>query len=222
MLVGERMTKHPITVTDDTPVSRALELMRREKVRRFPVLDKHNKLVGIVLEKDLLYASPSPATTLSVFEIHTLLAKIAVRDVMTKDVITVTEDTPLEEAARIMADNGIGGMPVMRGDQLVGIITETDLFKVFLEMLGGRDDGVRLSVQVPHEKGVLAKIAGEIAGMGGNIVALGTIHGDDPAHYQLTIKVADVPLDQLVAAMKRLGLEMLDARECSWSQCRAG
>jgi acetoin utilization protein AcuB len=209
-------------VTDDTPVSRALELMRREKVRRFPVLDKHGKLVGIVLEKDLLYASPSPATTLSVFEIHTLLAKIAVRDVMTKDVITVTEDTPLEEAARIMADNGIGGMPVMRGDQLVGIITETDLFKVFLEMLGGRDDGVRLSVQVPHEKGVLARIAGEIAGMGGNIVALGTVHGDDPAHYQLTIKVADVSMDQLVAGMKPLGVEVLDARECSWSQCRVG
>jgi acetoin utilization protein AcuB len=216
------MTKRPITVRDDTPVSRALEMMRRENVRRFPVLDKHGKLVGIVLEKDLLYASPSPATTLSVFEIHTLLAKIAVRDVMTRDVITVTEDTPLEEAARIMADNGIGGMPVMRDDQLVGIITETDIFKVFLEMLGGRDDGVRLSVQAPHEKGALAKIAGEIAGMGGNIVALGTVHGDDPAHYQLTIKVADVPLGQLVAAMKRLGLEMLDARECSWSQCRAG
>jgi acetoin utilization protein AcuB len=141
---------------------------------------------------------------------------------MTREVITVTEDTPLEEAARIMADNNIGGLPVMRDDQLVGIITETDIFKVFLEMLGGRDDGVRLSVQVPHEKGVLAGIAGEIAGMGGNIVALGTVHGDDPAHYQLTIKVADVPKDQLVSAMKRLNLELLDARECSWSQCEGG
>jgi len=159
---------------------------------------------------------------LSIFEIHTLLAKIKVSDVMTREVITVTEDTPLEEAARIMADNNIGGLPVMRDDQLVGIITETDIFKVFLEMLGGRDDGVRLSVQVPHEKGVLAGIAGEIAGMGGNIVALGTVHGDDPAHYQLTIKVADVPKDQLVSAMKRLNLELLDARECSWSQCEGG
>jgi acetoin utilization protein AcuB len=206
MLVGERMTERPVTVAEDTSVSRALELMRREKVRRFPVIDKHGKLVGIVLEKDLIYAAPSPATTLSIFEIHTLLAKIKVSDVMTREVITVTEDTPLEEAARIMADNNIGGLPVMRDDQLVG----------------GRDDGVRLSVQVPHEKGVLAGIAGEIAGMGGNIVALGTVHGDDPAHYQLTIKVADVPKDQLVSAMKRLNLELLDARECSWSQCEGG
>jgi acetoin utilization protein AcuB len=214
------MTKRPVTVTEDTPVSRALELMKREGVRRFPVVDKHGKLAGIVLEKDLLYASPSPATTLSVFEIHTLLAKIKVSDVMTRDVITVTEDTPLEEAARIMADNQIGGMPVMRDDRLVGIITETDIFKVFLEMLGGRDDGVRVSVQVPHRKGVLAKIAGEIAAMGGNIVALGTVHGDDPAHYQLTFKVADVPEEQLVAKMEELDLEVRDHRMCSWSERR--
>jgi len=199
MLVGERMTKRPVTVTEDTPVSRALELMKREKVRRFPVVDKHGKLAGIVLEKDLIYAAPSPATTLSIFEIHTLLAKIKVSDVMTREVITVTEDTPVEEAARI--------------------ITETDIFKVFLEMLGGRDDGVRLSVQVPHKKGVLAEIAGEIAAQGGNIVALGTVHGDDPAHYRLTFKVQDVSTDQLVAVMEKLNLEVLDSRECSWSEC---
>jgi acetoin utilization protein AcuB len=222
MLVGERMTERPVTVTEDTPVSRALELMKREKVRRFPVVDKHGKLVGIVLERDLIYAAPSPATTLSIFEIHTLLAKIKVGDVMAWEVITVTEDTPLEEAARIMSDNNISGVPVMRDDQLVGIITETDIFKVFLEMLGGRDDGIRLSVQVPHRKGVLARIASEIAGMGGNIVALGTVHGDDPAHYRLTFKVADVSQDQLVAAMEGLDLEVLDARECSWSQCESG
>jgi acetoin utilization protein AcuB len=222
MLVGERMTRRPVTVMEDTPVGRALEMMRREKVRRFPVIDKHGKLEGIVSEEDLIYAAPSPATTLSIFEIHTLLARVKVSDVMTREVITVSEDTPLEEAARIMADNRVGGLPVMRGDQLVGIITETDIFKVFLEMLGGRDDGVRLSVQVPHQKGVLAKIASEIAGMGGNIVALGTVHGDDPAHYRLTFKVADVSQDQLVAAMEELDLEVLDARECSWSQCETG
>jgi len=142
-----------------------------------------------------------------------------VSDVMTREVITVTEDTPVEEAARIMTDNGIGGLPVMQGDQLVGIITETDIFKVFLEMLGGRDDGVRLSVQVPHKKGVLAEIAGEIAAQGGNIVALGTVHGDDPAHYRLTFKVQDVSTDQLVAVMEKLNLEVLDSRECSWSEC---
>jgi acetoin utilization protein AcuB len=219
MLVSERMTSQPITVTEGTSVSRALELMKREKVRRFPVLDDRGRLTGIVSEEDLVYASPSPVTTLSIFELHTALSRVKVRDVMTREVITVDEDTPLEEAARVMADNSIGGLPVLRGEQLVGVITETDIFKVFLEMLGGRDDGVRVSVQVPHKKGVLAKIAGEIASMGGNIVALGTVHGEDPAHYQLTFKVQDVTADQLVAAMEDLGLEVLDARECSWSQC---
>lgn len=218
MLVKDCMTKRPITVMEDASINEALELMRKEKVRRFPVVDKNEKLVGIVLEKDLLYASPSPATTLSVFEIHTLLAKISVRDVMTQDVVTITEDTPLEEAARIMADNQIGGLPVMRGDELVGIVTETDLFKLFLEMLGARTDGVRLSIVVPNRPGMLAEIAGRIASLGGNIVALGTTPAEDTAHCQLTLRVTDVPEEQLVSAVKDVGAEVLDARFCRWSE----
>jgi acetoin utilization protein AcuB len=213
MFVKDRMTHHPITVHQDTPISKALELMRRENVRRFPVVDDDGKMVGIVLEKDLLYASPSPATTLSLFEIHTLLAKVTVGSVMTRDVITISEEAPLEEAARIMADNDIGGLPVMRGDRLVGIITETDIFKTFLELLGGRTTGVRLSIVVPHKKGVLARIAARIAELGGNIVALGTIAAEDPEHYQLTFKVKGPSADDLVSSMKDLDLEVLDVRE---------
>jgi len=213
MLVGYHMTRNPITVREDLSVGKALELMRRENVRRFPVVDRRGKLAGIVLEKDLIYASPSPATTLDIFEIHTLLSQIKVSEVMTQEVITVSEDAPLEEAARIMADNNIGGLPVMRNGDLVGIITETDIFKLFIEMLGARDPGVRINVQVPHERGELAQIAKEIADMGGNIVALGSIHGDDPAHYKLTIKVTDVPMDELTAKMEELELEVLDVRE---------
>jgi len=219
MLVGDRMTKRPITVTADTSIDKALQLMREEKVRRFPVLDKHGKLVGIVSEKDLLYASPSPATSLSIYEIPYLLSKVKMRDVMTKKVITVGADTPLEEAARIMADNKIGGLPVMRDDKLVGIITETDLFKTFLELLGAREESVRLSMLVPEKKGTLAKIASTVADMGGNFIALGTIMGEDPTNRQLTIKVTDVPKEQLVSAMEDLGMKVLDARFCSLPAC---
>jgi acetoin utilization protein AcuB len=120
------MTKRPITITEDTGIDKALELMHSEKVRRLPVLNKHGQLVGIVSELDLLKASPSQATSLSIYELPYLLSKIKMRDIMTKDVVTVTEDMPLEEAALIMAENKIGGLPVMRGDKLVGIITETD------------------------------------------------------------------------------------------------
>jgi len=213
MLVGERMTKRPITTTPDTSIDEALKLMRESKVRRLPVVDKKGKLVGIVAEKDLLYVSPSPATSLSIYELHYLISKIKVQDVMTKDVITVTEYTPLEEAARIMADNKIGSLPVMRDDRLVGIVTETDLFCIFLELLGAREKGVRLTMLVPEQKGMLANLTHDIAEMGGNIVSLGTFLGEDPTNRLITVKVSGIGRDKLASAMEALGMEVVDVRE---------
>jgi len=207
------MTKRPITTHPDTPIDEALKVMRESKVRRLPVVDKKGKLVGIVTEKDLLYVSPSPATSLSIHELHYLISKIKVGDVMARDVITVTEYTPLEEAARIMADNKIGSLPVMRDDRLVGIITETDLFKIFLELLGAREKGIRLTLLVPEQKGVLASITHDIAEMGGNIISLGTFLGEDPTNRLITIKVEEVGQDELVSAMEALGMEVVDVRE---------
>ena len=143
MLVGERMTRTPVTITEDTSIDDALHLMRERKVRRLPILDKAGHLVGIVSDKDLLHAAPSPASTLSVYEMHYLLAKLTVKKVMSSPVITVGADTPVEVAARIMADNKIGGLPVLEGDKLVGIITETDIFKILIELLGARAPGFR-------------------------------------------------------------------------------
>ncbi len=110
--------------------------MREERVQRFPVVDQRGRLVGVVSESDLLHAAPSDVTSLSIWEVNYLVSKITVDNVMTRNVITITENTPLEEAARIMADDKIGGLPVVRDGEVVGIITETDLFKIFLEMLG--------------------------------------------------------------------------------------
>jgi len=219
MLVGNRMTKPPITISEDAPVDEALQLMHSERIRRLPVVNKHGKMVGIVSELDLLKVSPSPATTLSIYEIPYLLSKIKMRDIMTKEVLTVSEDTPLEEAARIMADSQVGGLPVVRGDKLVGIITETDLFKIFLEMLGARETGMRLTMLVPEKKGELALIAGKIAELGGNIIALGTTMGEDPSNRRITVKVSDVSQEDLVSAMERLDLQILDARFCTLSSC---
>ena len=148
MLVEERM-KHPVlTITPDVPVQDALSRMQRDKVHRYPVVDKRGKLIGIVTDTDLVNASPSEATTLSVWEINYLLSKITVERVMAKELVTVTEDTTIEEAARTMADQRIGGLPVMRADKLVGIITESDIFNIFLELLGARTAGVRVTVEV--------------------------------------------------------------------------
>lgn len=213
MLVKDRMSRHPITITPDVSLHDALRLMREEKIRRLPVLDKKGKLVGIVSEKDLLYASPSPATTLSVYELNYLVSKIKVGDLMTKEVITIAEDCPLEEAARIMVDHQISGLPVMRGDVLVGIITESDLFKTFLELLGARIWGLRVTVKVQEGRGVLARLTQEIAQAGGHIVSLGTFWGDDPTNRLLTFKVQGIEKATMLEIIQRLGGELEDIRD---------
>jgi acetoin utilization protein AcuB len=213
MLVRERMSRHPYTITPDTSIQDALRRMHEVHVRRFPVLDSSGKLVGIVAERDLLYASPSPATALSIYEIHYLLAKLTVAEVMKRDIVTITEDSLVEDAARIMTDRKIGSLPVVRDGQLVGIITETDLFKLFSELLGARKRGVRLTMLLPDVKGELAKITTAIAQQGGNIIALGTFLGEDTTNVLVTAKVTDVPMSTLVETLKPLVVKMLDTRE---------
>jgi acetoin utilization protein AcuB len=213
MLVGSRMTRNPITVREDTSLFDALRIMRENRVRRLPVLNANGKLVGMVSEKDLLYASPSPATSLSVWEISYLTSKITVKELMTTQLVTVCEDCPLEEAARLMVDNKIGGLPVLRGDQIVGIVTETDLFKIFLELLGAREQGTRFSLVVPERKGMLADISEAITNLGGNIVALGTFLGEDPSNRMITLKVQDVDKDLLWSKLQDMGVKLVDARE---------
>lgn len=212
MLVKERMTPNPATVTEDTTLPEALRLMRERKVRRFPVLDKAGQLVGMISEKDLLYASPSPATTLSVFEVNYLIAQIKIGQLMSRELVTVDDDCPLEEAARVMVDRKISGLPVLREGKLVGIITETDLFKIFLELLGARERGLRLTLLVANRKGMLAKLTGAIATLGGDIVALGTFAGETADKGLLTIKVRDVDRQALLDALKPLSVEVVDLR----------
>jgi acetoin utilization protein AcuB len=213
MLVKERMTRNPVFIRPDMPVTEAQALMKREKIHHLPVLDKDEKLVGIVTEKDLLYASPSMATTLSVYEMTSLLAKLKVEKVMSREVVTVTEDVPLEEAARIMADRGIGGLPIMRGKSLVGVITESDLFRIFIELFGARQKGVRVSVTMPNQAGELARIAAAVAQAGGNIIALGTFLGEDPQNGRCTIKVDGVPLEKLRSILTPVVRSIDDIRE---------
>lgn len=213
MLVRERMTPNPITIEPTAPFSDALRLLREKKIRRLPVVDKAGGLIGIVVEKDLLYASPSSATTLSVFEMNYLLSRLLVKDIMTKRVFAVGEDCPLEEAARIMVDKKIGSLPIVRDAKLVGIITETDIFRAMAEALGGRAKGLRVTLAVPEKKGELALIAGEVAKLGGNIISLAIFLGNDPQHREIAFKVQDVKKPALVAALQAIGTQIIDVRE---------
>jgi len=211
MLVGERMSHPVITIRPDLPIIDALNLLKREKIRRAPVVRK-GVLIGIVSDKDLLNASPSPATSLSIWEMNHLLSKITVDEIMSKGVLTVTEDTPIEEAARTMVDNKIGGLPVLRDGKIVGIITETDLFKIFLELMGAREFGVRVTALVQDELGQLAKLTKSITEAGGNFIAFGQFAGEDPTNRLVTFKVEGVAEEELRILIEPLVEEIVDLR----------
>ena len=212
MLVGERMSRPPITVTPELSIHDAEALFKKERIRRAPVI-KGGKLVGIISEKDLLNAAPSPATTLSIWEMNYLLSKLTVAEVMTKDVITVTEDTPIEEAARIMADNKIGGLPVVKGTRVVGIITETNLFKMFLELMGAREHGVRVTALIEDKPGMLAKVTKAIAEAGGNFIAFGQFVGEDVNSRVITFKVNGMSKDKVKKIISEIATKVWDIRE---------
>jgi acetoin utilization protein AcuB len=211
MLVGERMSKPVITIPPDMSISDALNLMKKERIRRTPVV-KDGKLAGIVSDKDLLNASPSPVTTLSIWEMNYLLSKVTVSEIMSKNVMTVTEDTPIEQAARIMADNKIGGLPVMHDGHVIGIITETDLFKVFLELLGAREAGVRVTALVEDKPGRLAALTEAIAAKKGNFVAFGQFTDENLSNKIITFKVKGLPLEEVKEAVEPVVKEILDIR----------
>lgn len=215
MFVGSRM-KHPvITIGPKTSLDEALSLMNKEHIRRLPVVDQSGSLIGIVTELDLLKASPSAATSLSVWEIKSLLSTYPVEKIMTTEVYTVTEDMPLEEAARIMSDHKIGGMPVVRGESVVGIITETDIFKAFLEVFGAREAGLRLTVEMGKEAGLLAKLTKAIFEMGGNIISLGSFLGADSKTTEVVLRIAGVEEKDLLKAVKPFVNRVMDVRDCA-------
>ena len=212
MLVRQRMTKKLITITPETPVAEALSFMRQNRVRRLPVTNKRGRLVGIVAEKDLLYASPSPATSLSVYEVGYLLSKLKVREIMTEELVTVNAAAPLEEAARIMIDNQVSGLPVMESGELVGIITETDIFRTILEMLGARETGIRLTLTVPNEKGAFGSITGKVTALGGDIITLGTFYGEDRTTGIVILKVRGVTEAALRKTLQESDVQIQDIR----------
>jgi acetoin utilization protein AcuB len=211
MFVGERMSRPVISVAPETPVHDALAMFKKEHIRRAPVI-KDGKLLGIVTENDLQNASPSPATTLSVWELNYLISKVTVKQVMSKKVKTIDMDTPIEEAARIMTDSSIGGMPVTRDGKIVGMITETDLFKVFLELMGAREKGVRVSALVEDKPGQLVKVSKAITEAGGNFIAFGMFSGPDTSTKLLTFKVAGMKKEDVKKVLDKVVKKFVDVR----------
>jgi len=208
------MTSPAVSVTPETPFQDALKLMRDKKFRRLPVVDATGKVVGIVSERDMLHASPSPATSLSVWEVNYLLWKLKVSDIMTHNVVTINQDVPVEDAANIMVSRKIGGLPVVDDKGVItGVITETDIFKAFVEILGGGEHGLRLTVQVPTGSGTLAKLSSKITELGGLILSVGTMDRESDGKRELIVKVQGVTKDTLIPALEAIGDHVVDARE---------
>jgi acetoin utilization protein AcuB len=215
MFVRNHMTSPAITVEPELAFPEALRIMREKGFRRLPVVDKKGILVGIVSERDLLYASPSPATTLSMWEVNYLLSKIKVNRLMSTSVVTIKPDDTIEAAAWIMVENKIGGMPVVNEqNRPIGVITETDIFRTLVDMFGAGQSGLRLTLKVPQKQGVLAKMAELIFRLGGNIVSVGTFPiADQPEEAVLVVKVQDVGKSTLIEALEGIGDHVTDARE---------
>jgi acetoin utilization protein AcuB len=213
MLVKERMTLHPLTMEPTASITEVHRYMRENNIRHLPIVDKRNRLAGLVTRETLLQAMPSSVTTLSIWEMNYALNKLKVRDVMVKDVVTVEEDMSIEKAARIMAENKIGCLPVMRGEALVGIVTDTDMLSTLMELMGARQAGVRVTLQVPDAPGELAKVTAAIAEQGGDIAACGTYPAEEALKANIVLKVRHVPQDDLIASLRELeGVEVLDVR----------
>jgi acetoin utilization protein AcuB len=214
MLVRNRMTADPICGHPDMPVTEAQALMREKRFRHLPIVDAENKLVGLVTQRSLLRALPSDVSHFSRFEVSYVLSKIKARDVMVRDVLTIGEDTALEEAARIMADEKIGCLPVMREDALVGIITDNDVFTIMVDLLGARRRGVRVTILVPDRVGEVARISTAIAKEGGYLSVFATYPTADPGIWGAVCKVTNIPRDQLVEIVDRLeDAQIEDIRE---------
>lgn len=212
MLVRDRMTANPVTIDPEAILPEAFDLMKRNKIRRLPVV-RSEKLVGILTELDILKFSPSPATSLSVWEINYLISKIKVKEVMTRDPITVREDAPVEEAALLMRDNKVGALPVLSAKEpsrLAGIITESDIFDAFVDMLGLRRGGVRVTVSMEDRPGVLASLAGLARDLGVNILSIVT-SGPKEGRGLIVLRLNGDNVQVLVDRMKAEGYDIVSS-----------
>ncbi|CEP68642.1 ACT domain [Moorella glycerini] len=207
MFVRDHMTPNPITVTRETSVLDALELMKKHKIRRLPVV-QDGRLVGLVTERDILRVSPSPASTLSAFEVNYLVAKMTVKDAMIKRPITVPPDMTIEEAALLMREHKIDNLLVMEKEKLVGIITQTDLFEALIKLFGLRRPGVRVTLEVEDRIGVLANIARRVADAGINIINVANRHKDD-VHTYVVLRLATDDVSNLLPALEAGGYRVV-------------
>lgn len=210
MFVRDCMSKPAITVTPETSFQVAFKMMEIHKFRRLPVVDRHGHLAGIVSERDLLYAAPSPASSLSMWEMNYLLTHLTINQIMSRSIIITTPETPVEHAASLMVANKIGGLPVIDDhDRVVGIITETDIFKVFVNVMDS-GEGVRLTLKLPAQETLPFAFIQAVYQQGGELATLGSLPAEDD-HQWLVLVLHHISLSQLQEPLQLLREALVSA-----------
>ena len=208
MRIRDMMTKNPVTVESETLLLDAQKMMRDKKIRRLPVVDK-GKLVGIVTHHDLLQASPSPATSLSVYEMNYLLAKMKVKDVMKRNPVTVSPDTPFEEALRLGQEKKIGSFPVVEDGKVVGITTESDIVRVLTQALGLKDEGSRITIEgLGGKLGELKEVISIVDRNKTVILSMMSWPRPDKKDWMLVLRVRNKSTDPIVKDFKKAGFNV--------------
>lgn len=207
MFVRDCMVRNPITITLETPISQALEIVVKRKIRHLPVL-RDGKVVGLVTERGLLEVSPSPATTLSVYELNYVLAKVTVKEALVKNPVSVSSDCPIEVAAHVMREKKIGSLLVIDDGKLVGIVTQTDMVEAMVRLFGLRKAGSRIVIEAPDRVGVLAEITEIFKEKNTNIISLVCLEVDG-GFMHLTIRGSLADPRPLVAEIEARGFKIV-------------
>jgi len=205
MLIKDWMTREPITITDETSMIKAIHLMKQHRFRRLPVLHQ-GQLVGMVTDRDLKEASPSKATTLDVHELYYLLAELQVKEIMTRDPLSVSQDDTVERAAQLMLEHTISGLPVVdAGGQLVGIITQSDVFRAFMHITGIRQGGVQFALRLEDRPGLIKEVVDLLRARGARFVSLLTSYTSAREGYRdIYLRVKNLPPEAVAAAREEL------------------
>ncbi|HEX9156958.1 MAG TPA: CBS and ACT domain-containing protein [Syntrophales bacterium] len=208
MYVGRRMTRNVITVAKDASVLHVRNLLREKDINQVPVVDG-KKVIGVITDGDIRENSASPASTLSVHELNYLLSEMKAGDIMTRNPVTVSPETPVEEAAKVLNEKGIGCLPVVSNDELVGIITTCDMLNVLLEVMGVGTPSSRIELSIPGDMGEICNIAGIVKGLGLSIISMvSTLNQNDPATRLTVLRVNTDDVRELCKAMRSAGYKV--------------
>ena len=211
MLVRKKMHKDLVSITKDERMTVAKKIMKEKNIRHLPVVDG-KKLVGLVTNMDIRKAEASPATSLEIRELHYLLDKITVGEIMTRNVITISPDISIEEATTLLHDNKIGCLPVVEDGNLVGMITENDVMEILIEVMGMKEKGSRLEVVVDDKPGALADITRIIKEHNVNITSVVTDIADEPGKRLVVFKLKTFYFEPIKKALEGAGFPVLYAR----------